>query len=195
MPVASSRCQQRITYDTGYWELDTGNYTVFFLATVLYRWRFSASPIAREQSKVILAGAAVGFSMMLVWAGQLLIAVLLKLPSPSLNAALNLPPLIFFPLAVAYAILRYRLLDMDALMGQSLVYAAMGMAVIGGYGLILTGISLIVGKTIHPQADNPAILGLVVFILVLAFNPLRERLQRTVDQTFFRGSRAYAHAW
>src|SRR5204863_8403502 len=70
---------------------------VFFLATVLYSWRFSASPIAREQSKVILAGAAVGFSMMLVWAGQLLIAVLLKLPSPSLNAALNLPPLIFFP--------------------------------------------------------------------------------------------------
>jgi len=165
---------------------------VFFLATVLYRWRFSASPIAREQSKVILAGAAVGFSMMLIWVGRMLMAALLQIPLPSLNAALALPPLVLFPAAVAYAILRYRLLDMDALIGQSLVYALMGVAAIVGYGLILTGISLIVGRTLHPEADNPAILGLIVFILVLVFNPLRERLQRTVDQTFFRGSRAYS---
>jgi len=160
---------------------------VFFLGAVVYRWLFSPSPLAREQSKVILIGAAGGFSMMLVWAAQLIVT-----GSAPLNAALDLPPLVLFPAGVAYAILRYRLLDMDALLGQALVYTGMGVAVVAGYGLVLTGLSLIVGQTLRIQADNPAVLGLVVFLLVLVFNPLRGLLQRTVDQTFFRGSRAYA---
>ncbi len=163
---------------------------VFFLGTMLYRWRSSASPIVREQSRIILIGSFVASSLILAWIVQILFNLILSRTPAPFNATVSLPLSILLPASVAYAILRYRLLETDELVRRALVYAAIGVLTLVGYALMLTGASLLVGETL--RANNPLVLALAVFLLVALFNPLRDRLQRLVDATFFRGSRAYA---
>ncbi|MBI3760647.1 MAG: GAF domain-containing protein [Chloroflexi bacterium] len=159
-----------------------------FVGMAGYRlWR-AASPIAREQSRIILIGSAIAFLPVGFWlAANQTIALGL-----SFNAAIYLPPLIVFPVVVGYAILRYRLLNTDYIISQALVYAALGILVTLGHGLLVAGVSLAVGTAV--PANNPILIGLLVLILVLVFNPLRERLQNTVDALFFRSARAHREA-
>ena len=156
-----------------------------FLVMAGYRRVTSTSPIAREQMQVILLGAVAAFALLLAWAIQ---PLFVRNP-PALNAALALPLLAVFPAAVAYAILRYRLLDTDFVTSQMLVYTIMVVLTLAGYGLVLTGAAVIFGAAV--QASNPVVIGLVIFALVVGFNPLRDRLQGAVNDTFFRGQRAY----
>jgi signal transduction histidine kinase len=158
----------------------------FLLGMTLYRWQSNTSPIVREQSRVIFLSSALGFAPLLYWVA---VSLITNRTAP-FNAALYLPPILLFPMGVAYAILRYRLLDTDVLVGRALVYAGIGVVTLVGYGLILTGLSLLAGTVV--DADNPIVVALVVFLLVAAFNRLREAMQRIVDATFFRGSRSYA---
>jgi signal transduction histidine kinase len=158
---------------------------ILFLVMTGYRRFTSPSPIAREQMQVILLGAVAAFALLLAWAIQ---PLFVRNPPP-LNAALDLPLLAIFPAAVAYAILRYRLLDTDFVTSQMLIYTAMAVLTLAGYGLILTGATVIFGAAV--QASNPLVIGLVIFLLVVGFNPLRDRLQGLVNDTFFRGQRAY----
>jgi signal transduction histidine kinase len=162
---------------------------VFFLGALVYRWRSSASPIVREQSRIILIGAAGAASLILLWVAQQVFSLLLNREPAPLNVAWTLPLSVLFPAAVAYAILRYRLLETDELMRRGLVYAAMSVVALAGYSLMLTGASLLIGESL--RFDNPLVLAFAVFLLVALFAPLRDRLQRLVDATFFRGSRAY----
>lgn len=156
-----------------------------FLLMAGYR-RFSIrSPIAREQMQVILLGAVAAFSLLLVWAIQPFFAR----NTPPLNAALDLPLLAVFPAAVANAILRYRLLDTDFVTSQMLIYNAMAILTLAGYGLILTGATILFSAAV--QASNPVVIGVAIFLLVVGFNPLRDRLQGLVNATFFRRQRAY----
>ena len=127
-----------------------------------------------------------GFAPLLAWVIQALVLG----QTPVFNVLLNLAPILLFPGAVAYAILRYRLLDTDVLVGQALAYAIIGAITIAGYSLIIAGLSLLTGVAL--RADDPFVLGLVVFLLVLAFDRLRARTQNLVNRTFFRGSRSYA---
>jgi PDZ domain len=159
---------------------------IVFLVFSGYRRFSSTSPIAREQMQVILLGAVAAFGLLLAWAIQPLFVA----NPPPLNAALDLPLLAVFPAAVAYAILRYRLLDTDFVTSQMLVYTAMAVITLAGYGLILTGATVIFGAAV--QASNPVVIGLAIFLLVVGFNPLRDRLQGLVNDTFARGQRAYA---
>lgn len=164
---------------------------IFFIGMVLYRWRFAKSPTARQQALWISVGALAGFGSLLSWV--LLIAAGFNF---AIDPLLNLAPLVFFPLAVAFAILRYRVLDMDKTVAQALVYALVGVITLVGYSMIILGIVLITGQafqqeTVANVASSPLALGLLVFALVALFNPLQERLRAWVDKAFFRGSRSY----
>jgi signal transduction histidine kinase len=157
----------------------------FLLGMTLYRWLSNTSPIVREQSRVIFLSSAVAFAPLLYWVAQ----SLLSGATAPFNAAVYLAPILLFPAGVAYAILRYRLLETDVLVGRALVYAGISVVAVAGYALLLVGLSLIAGTIVN--ANDPIVIGLMVIILVAAFNPLREQMQRLVDLTFFRGSRSY----
>lgn len=155
-----------------------------FLGMMVYRAMFSPSPQARDQSQLILIGAIFGFSPLLFW----VVANNVFSLSVAFNIVWVLFPLGIFPFFVAYAILRYRLLETDVLLSQGLVYSIIGVLTVVAYGLILTGLSLVAGPGV--RADNPLVMGLMIFVLVALFNPVRDRLQRVVDRAFFRGSRS-----
>ncbi len=61
--------------------------------------------------------------------------------------------------------------------------------VMAGYALLVGGASLIVGQAL--PLNNPLLIGLMVFILAVGLNPLRNYLQGIVDRFFFKGQVVY----
>ncbi len=99
-------------------------------------------------------------------------------------------PVVLFPLALGYAILRFRFVRADDWIRQGTLYVLLSVFIVGGYALLVTGLSVIF-KTSMP-ASNPLWIGGLVFVLAILLDPIRVRLQTFVDATFFRGQRAYS---
>ena len=160
-----------------------GACTVFFLGIAALRRYTANSPLLRQQGRIVLLGALGAFTPITIW-----FFVTANHPEVSFSPYLLLP-LAIFPMAVAYAILRYRLLNTDFMLSRIVIYALLTAIAVGGYALIVSGLSLIFADTLKPA--SPLITGLVVFILAILLNPLRAYLQWLVDTVFFRGQRAY----
>jgi hypothetical protein len=87
-----------------------------------------------------------------------------------------------FPLAAAFAISRYRLFDVDVVIGRTLVYLPM-MAVLGG--MYTAGIALF-QRLFVAVTGSESDVAIVLTILVVAsiFTPLRRSLEAVVDRRF-----------
>ena len=158
----------------------------FFLIMLSVRILRSTSAIVRQQSRVIIFGAALAFApMMLLY---LLPTALSRTPQV-FHASIYFPLLILLPLSITYAILRYRLLDVDRVLAGILTYALItAVALVVFYGL-LTGLSLLIRQTIRP--DNPLLIALYLLVLVLGLSPLRREVQRLIDRFFYRAPADY----
>jgi hypothetical protein len=91
------------------------------------------------------------------------------------------------PIAVGFAVLKYRLYDIDILINRTLVYgslsAALALVYFGGVATTQAIFHALTGQEQQPQ------LAIVVSTLVIAaalFNPLRRRVQAFVDRRFYR---------
>lgn len=168
------------------WRLEyafTGLAALFFLAALLLRRYRAQSPVAREQSRLLLWGFGASFLPLAAWG-------LARLLLPNLGFTPYL--LVFvaiFPLVTAYAILRYRLLSTDTILSRATVYLLMTVLAVTGYALLVSGLGIAAGSML--PANQPILIGLMVFLLALVFNPLRDWLQKQVDRAFFRGRSAY----
>ena len=107
---------------------------LLFLGTLTARILHSQSPMVRQQSRVIIFGSLIAFLPVLV---LFLIPIVFGPGIPEFQGAFFFPMLIFLPLSVTYAIIRYRLLDVDRLLSRALTYLlTMGVALGAFYGLI-----------------------------------------------------------
>jgi hypothetical protein len=90
------------------------------------------------------------------------------------------------PIAVGFAVLRYRLYSIDLLINRTLVYGALtatlALIYIGGVATVQTTFRALTGQEQQPQ------LAIVVSTLVIAalFAPLRRRIQSFIDRRFYR---------
>ena len=91
-----------------------------------------------------------------------------------------------FPVAIAVAIFRYRLYDIDVIINRALVYSALTVLLVLVYLMGVVGVQtvfrLLTGQDQQPQ------LAVVASTLAIAalFNPLRRRIQATIDRRFYR---------
>jgi hypothetical protein len=91
-----------------------------------------------------------------------------------------------FPVAIAVAIFRYRLYDIDIIINHALVYGALSVTLALLYFSSVT-LTQITFRVITDQEQQPQLV-IVASTLMIAvlFNPLRHRMQEFIDQRFYR---------
>ena len=131
-------------------------------------------PLVRRQLKYMRNGALFGITpFALIYAIPYVFGAL-----PGHYQKMAVLTLILVPLTWAYAILRYRLMDVDIIFQQGYVYTLATLVVLGiFYGLIFS--------FARPEDLSPAVIvGLIVFATFI-FQPIRDWLQEQLDRYFF----------
>ena len=155
---------------------------LFHLGVTTYRGIKAQSPIVRSQARVVLIGILFSLGPMGIF--------LLLFPF----GIVNFTPYLFFfvilfPFTIGYTILRSRLVRTDIWLRQGLVYTILSLIAVGGYAILVSGFSLIFKEAI--PADNPLLVGILVFVLAIFLDPFRKGILNAVDATFFRGQRVF----
>jgi hypothetical protein len=88
----------------------------------------------------------------------------------------------FVPVAFAVAITRYRLYEIDHLVHRAFVYGG-ATGILAGFYLLAMDLSQRAFVTVTGERSDAAII-VTTLIAALAFAPLKDRLQRTVDRSF-----------
>jgi hypothetical protein len=93
---------------------------------------------------------------------------------------------ILIPLAAGYAVLRYRLYDIDLIINRTLVYASLTATLALVYFGSVVSIQALF-RAVTGEAEQSQ-LAVVVSTLAIAalFNPLRRRMQAFIDRLFYR---------
>ena len=147
--------------------------------SLVLRWRRAGRQARQQIMWVVLAlvvlAAAFGVDA----------AVALLAPSlyPLVFPLVQLAPVVV-PLAIAVAMLRYQLFDVEALASRALVYAILTFLLVAGYALAAAW----AGAALPGSADALARV-LATAVVAVAFAPLRDVLQRIIGRRLY-GDRA-----
>lgn len=168
------------------WLIALGQLTTVALVQV-YRYRRVSSPMQRQQTKWVVFGYALPIAVAVIGTALALIPALAESGSPYpivLNDTGFL--LTIFPaLSFGVAILRYRLWNIDAIIHNALVYGMLT-GILGAlyFGLIL-GLESFIGLLTR-QAFQPVVIVISTLAIYGLFQPLRGRIQNTIDRRFYR---------
>ena len=151
----------------------------FFIGVMVYHQFAHSTPAVRQQARIVLWGSVLAFTPTVLW----MLGPYFGLQI-AWNPGLFLPFLIFFPVAIAIAILRYRLWDIDVIINRTLVYGLLTVILI----LIYLISVLILQRTFQTLTGERSDLAAVVSTLVLValFIPVRRYVQDLVDRRFYR---------
>ncbi len=150
------------------------------IAALLDTRRRAASPLINQQTTVLLLGIGFGLGCWLL----LMLAPLTHFYEGPVDPQVGSALVLLYPLAIAYATVRYRLFDATVVIRRSVVYTVLAGLVTGAYALAIAGANALLAQA--DVARSPWFSAAFVFAVALAFNPLREWLRRAVDRTFFR---------
>lgn len=145
-----------------------------------YRSFGSPSPLVRQQARLILLGAVLGM-------GPILVALVWLATSQGwerFSPAIFFPPIILFPLSIAYTIVRYRLLDVNRVVRRGLTDLLLAVVLTGAFLLIVSGLAVAVG--INITFNNPIVVILFLLIVLVIYDPLRQWLQKWLDRLLFQ---------
>jgi len=156
------------------------------IAALLDTRRRAASPLVNQQTTVLLLGIGLGLGGWLAF----MLAPLSHLYRGPVDPQWGSALVLLYPLAIAYATVRYRLFDATVVIRRSVVYAALAGLITAAYALAIAGANLLLSQA--SLAQSTWFSAAFMFAVALAFNPLRERLRRLVDRTFFRERYDYA---
>jgi len=157
--------------------------TVYFIiaAVVLWRsYRRAATPLQQQQMKWISRGTVLAIGP------YTLIYVLPYLmgaqPTPAMKvSALSL---VFLPVTWGYAIVRYRLMDVDIIFKRGVAYTLATAAIVGAYFALIGSLAGSI-NTKYPNFGTGGLIA-VIIITALVFEPLKNWIQVRVDRFFYR---------
>jgi signal transduction histidine kinase len=143
------------------------------LVCVVLRFR-SSRGVERQQLRWVAAGAAAA-----------VVGLLVSLPAglgitPGWMSSLVYPALLCPPVAVAVAVLRYRLYDLDYLISRAVVYGLLTAGGIAVYVAVVKGAEWLLREGIGLGGSL-----LATAVIAVGFAPARDRLQRWVDQRLY----------
>jgi hypothetical protein len=160
--------------------------------SLFWRYRHSGGEVRQQIKWVAFAASFVGVVYL-----SALVTGLFFAPEANWDAE-SPPPLVDIllsavllsyagvPIAVGFAVLKYRLYDIDVVINRTLVYgsltAALALTYFSGVATTQAIFRALTGQEQQPQ------LAIVVSTLVIAalFTPFRRRIQRFIDRRFYR---------
>ncbi|MBI3932954.1 MAG: PAS domain S-box protein [Acidobacteria bacterium] len=163
-------------------------FAVSFLI-LLDSYRKTRNLVARRQMKWLVWGTGAGVLPFFVFYAVPFAAGREPRLAMELAAYVSLA---LIPLSVAYAVVKYRLMDVELIFRKTLVYV-LAMAVIVGIALLANSLldSLVAGDG-EPHASVIAVLSTLVVILL--FTPVKTRIQEVIDRLFYRERYNYRRA-
>jgi class 3 adenylate cyclase len=141
----------------------------------------SLSVLARQRSLVILFGSGIAFIPATVF--LILMSLSQKVVVPQNLLAI---PLLAFPAAIGYAIVRHNLFDVDLYIKRTVGYVLMTGIVAGGYFLFQTAFKTTILDPLMGASSEKLYPFLFALLTVFAFNPISQRVQHAVDKLFYR---------
>src|SRR5438132_6766032 len=162
-------------------KIEFGFLAVCFLAAglVFYRnFREAPSGVLRQQLKWLTGGTLAGtLPVSLLYIAPLVVGVALR---PWMQ--FSVLSLVLIPLCFGYAIVRYRLMDVDIIFKRGLAYTAATAAVATIYFALVALITYL----FHAQTTGPVGGMIAIVIAAFLFQPFRERIQTRLDRFFYR---------
>jgi two-component system NtrC family sensor kinase len=154
-----------------------GLFVLGMLALAHTYWA-SADQILRQQMKWIVLGTVFGtLPFFLAYAVPYWMGVV-----PTVWMEITVLPLVLIPLTFGYAIIKFRLMDVDIIFKKGMASTLASLAGVGFY----LGLIAIVGQVFH-AAGAQFIYGVIsVVVAGFVFSPLRNWIQSKVDQYFYR---------
>lgn len=156
--------------------------TIACLAALVVRYRASRL-VQRQQLKwVMYAGAILAVTVVVVEMGLRTLG-----PVGAYEAGNRLVSLLILllPAAMALAILRYRLYDIDLVIRRTLVYGVLTALL----ALVYAGSVVVLGQVLQPfgEESDVAVAGSTLAVAAL-FTPFRRRVQALVNRRFYRAN-------
>ncbi len=151
----------------------------------VYRYRRVSTPVERQETKWVAFGLMGALGVVFTW---FVMASNFPPDRPGVDRTYALlvsrPILVasamILPLSTAFAILRYRLYDIDILIYRTLLYGGLTAGIVGLYVLLVGGLGVLFQSSGHAMIALLAT-GLSAFLV----QPLRARLQRSVNRLMY----------
>ena len=155
-----------------------GSAGLFFCWRLVSAYLFAASRLARERVRILAVGTLLGMGI----PAALLVLSSVGWGRMAMNGA-AFPPAIF-ALALAYAIVKHDVLEIDAMLKRGAFY----LLLTGCVGAAYVAAAVVFNSVLSANVVTSSPLFPVLFTLavLLVFNPVRTRIQALVDRLFFR---------
>jgi two-component system NtrC family sensor kinase len=180
--VAQWRWQATELLSTRLNQLAMGYLALYYVLAALVFFRNylrQQNPLRRQQLKWLTRGTlltVIPFTVLDV------IPFLTGLTVPSVLVKLGGICLIFLPLTFSWAIVRYRLMDVDLIFKRGVTYTLATAALVGLY----FGAVAVAAELVHTRLPSAGAWGLIAAIIITAqlFEPLKRAIQDRVDRVF-----------
>ncbi|MEJ2599427.1 MAG: GAF domain-containing sensor histidine kinase [Anaerolineales bacterium] len=155
------------------------------LSAQIYRYISVSNVIERQQAKWVVYGFALALlivfvlSLLTLWFHTLPQGTPLPWWAPIVRLSWPLA-IAALPISLAIAVMRYHLFEIDILIARSLVYGGLTAAVVGVYILIVGTLG-----TLFQVQGNLLLALLATGLVAVLFQPLRERLQHSVNRLIY----------
>lgn len=160
------------------------------IAAQVYRYRYASTPIQRQQTKWVVFGfvTGVGGFLILLTLGTILLPASQR---ENVQGMLILTTLVYLfllliPIAIALAILRSQLWEIDILINRALVYGTLTALLAAVYVMLTIGLERLAIAITGTSTQKPFFIVAATLAIAALFQPLRVRIQSTIDRRFYR---------
>jgi signal transduction histidine kinase len=151
-----------------------------FFSLLLNARLTSLSRRVRQQITVIFWGSVIAFGPGAIWVIARALGFGMPFGWPLFIAVFT--PLFIFPMTIAFASLRYRLLDLDLVFSRGITYTLLIVLVTAAYFFTVSLLVALFQNTTLYQ--NPIIIVVFILVLVLLLEPLKNYLQASINRFF-----------
>jgi PAS domain S-box-containing protein len=160
-------------------------YFVWAAAILWDSYRKANTPLQRQQMKWITGGTVLAITPFTLFYVIPFLAG--ALATPWMKASVL--SLVFLPLTFGYAIVRYRLMDVDIIFKRGVAYTLATAAIVGAYFAVIGSLADVI-RSKYPSAGTYGLIAAVI-ITAFIFEPLKNWFQVRVDRFFYRARYDY----